>query len=173
MVTVIALAAVDGYRTAAARDGQCSMRLTHKTCSLHDTCIDGAVHLQVLEGGILDMAEWGAVVILFVEWILVSTLVEGQLMAVAIKGALERVGIVCTRHIRNADVGVQLHELAVEFVAVSDVISEGIPLVNVIDYVRTGFGAFTREGKTHVVLAVKQNAVLVSLYHAVVLHKTA
>lgn len=54
-------------------------------------------------------------------------------MAVAVERPLERVGIVGSRHIRNADVVVQLHELAAEGIASSDVIGKVVPVGRAVD----------------------------------------
>ena len=94
-------------------------------------------------------------------------------MAVAEEGALERVGLAGARHLRDADIGGQLHELAAEVVAAVDISGESQPVVIVADDVgvvlRAGAGGVVR----HVICAIDEEAVLVCRHHAVILHEAA
>ena len=67
-------------------------------------------------------------------------------MAVAVEGALERVGIACARHRGDADVGTQLHEVAAECVAAVDVGGELVPVVGAADDEGSVLDAFALRG---------------------------
>ena len=131
MGAVTADAAADGYRRAAARDGQITVRLTHNAGSLLGAGVDSASYMQVLNRGVLHVAERSA--ILLAERRLGSTVVEGQRVAVAVKGALERVGLVGSHHRRDADVTAQFHELSAEGIVSVDEVGERVPVVGAAD----------------------------------------
>ena len=115
------------------------MRLAHETGSLLRAGIDGASDVQVLNHGVLDVAERGAVFL--GEWLCGRAFGEGQRLAVAVEGALERVGIACAHHRRHADVVAQLHEVAAEGVAAVDVGGELVPVVGAADDEGSALGA--------------------------------
>ena len=81
---------------------------------------------------------------------------------------MERIGLACARHRRDADVGRQLHVLAA---VVVDVKGEGVPLIDTTDEVwgllRT---AAAEGGRKHVVCVVVADTVIIGLHpNAVVL----
>ena len=115
-------AALDAHRTAIDYIGNQSTRILAAGAP-------GASRLEVLDGGIAHVAEGGKVLLREVGH------VEGQRVAVAVEGALERVGIAGTRHRRDADVAGQLHELAAEGVAAADDCGEVVPVVGAADEV--------------------------------------
>ena len=120
------------------------MRLAHETGSLLRAGVDGAGDVQVLNRGVLDVAERGAVFL--GEWLCGRAFGEGQRLAVAVEGALERVGIACARHRRDADVVAQLHEVAAEGVAAVDVVGELVPVVRAADDEGSVLDAFALRG---------------------------
>ena len=99
---VALLAAVDGHRRAAILDGQCTVRLAHQSGTLHGAGVYLASHMQILDGGILHVAERGTVVLGKRRGC--QAFREGQRVLVAVEGALKRVSIACTHHISHADV---------------------------------------------------------------------
>ena len=84
------------------------------------------------------MAERGAVFL--VERTLGGTVVEGQLMPVAVERTLERLGIVNANHRRNTDVSGQFYVVATEADTIIDFLSEFIPIIRVGNDVRIGLG---------------------------------
>ena len=164
-------AAVDGYRTAAARDGQCTMRLAYEACGLLRAGVDGTSDMQFFNRGVLDVAERGAVV--FIENILGRTFRKGQRVAAAVERALERVGIACAHHRLDADVPAQFHELAAEGMAIADVAGQRVPVASAADGVGVALGASAGDVTCHVVPASHEESVVVDLHRAVVLHHRA
>ena len=67
-------------------------------------------------------------------------------MPFAKEGALERVGLARACHGRDADVAVQLHELAAVAGAVVDGIGETIPIIIIVNDVRTFLRSTAGEG---------------------------
>ena len=71
---------------------------------------DGAVDMQILDGGASDKAERGG------GYVLGGRVVEGQRVTVAVEGAFERLGVkaigTCSQHRGDADVVVKLEILA-------------------------------------------------------------
>lgn len=121
-------AALDAHRTAIDYLGNQSTRILAAGAP-------GASRLEVLDGGVAHVAEGGKVLLREVGH------VEGQRVAVAVEGALERVGIAGTRHRRDADVGGQFHELADVGSAMADAVGELIPVGGGTDEVGVGLRA--------------------------------
>ena len=131
MGAVAADAAVDSDRTDAVYDSQITVRLAHDASGLLCAGVDGAVDVQVLHRGVLHVAEGGTVFLR--ERTLGSAFVEGQRLAVAVEGTLERVRIVRTYHRRDTDILHQFHHLVAIAVAAIDRIGEQVPVVSVAD----------------------------------------
>ena len=136
------------------------MRLTHEACGLLYAGVYSTVHMHIHDYGILDVTERSAIVL--VERTPRRSLREGQRIATAVEGALERVGIAGSRHCRYLDVGVQLHELAVEGITIGDVSGEIIPLASVTDDVRAALCACTREGKGNIVRKGNEKSLIIN-----------
>ena len=98
--------------------------------------VDVARHVQVADGGILRVAERGAVVL--VEGRIGAALREGQRVAAAQERALERVGLARAHHRRDADVLVQPHELLAVGASLGDISDEQVPVSGAAD----GIGTF-------------------------------
>ena len=132
--------AMDDGADVAVGDGCRAARLGNQSGSELLSGVDVARHLQVLDGGTIGVAERGAVWL--VKSILGAAFREGQRVnAVAEEGALEPV-VACTHHLRNADVGSQLHELPFEVrAAVADVVGECVPFVGTADGVGVALSA--------------------------------
>ena len=103
--------------------------------------VDGARHVQVLDGGVLDVAEGGSS----------SGTIGGKFggdgVAVAEESAAEGVHLRGAIHkaadLVNGDVALELHKLAAVVVAVADIIGESKPIVGTADDVRGTLRAFT------------------------------
>ena len=98
---------------------------------------DSARHCQVLDGGTVDVVERGHALIVRNG----VGEVGGQRLVVAEEGAAERVGLAGARHRRDADVVVQLHELADVGSAMADAVGELIPVGGGTDEVGVGLRA--------------------------------
>ena len=96
---------------------------------------DGARHLQVLDGGTVNVAEQRRALVAGVGY------GSGDGVPVAVEGAAEgllrRVARRGAAFLRHADVVGQLHVLAAVVVSEADVVGERVPLVLVADEVRT------------------------------------
>ena len=138
-----------------------ALREAHDGRSVH-AASDGAADGEVLDGGAVDVAEQGGALVVGVGN------VSGDGVAVAQERALERIGLACARHRRDADVFRQLHVLPA---VVVDVKGEGVPLIDTTDEVwgllRT---AAAEGGRKHVVRVVVADTVIIGLHpNAVVL----
>ena len=111
-----------------------AFRGAHDGCRVH-AAGDGARHLQVLDGGTVDVAEQRRALVAGVGN------GGGDGVPVAVEGAAEGIRQRCARHgaafLRHADVVGQLHVLAAVAVFEADVVDERVPLVLVADEVRT------------------------------------
>ena len=92
---------------------------------------DGARHGEVLDGGVLDVAEGGCAAVDVVGNR------SGDGVAAAEEGSLERVGLARACHGRDADVCHQLHRLAAISHARLHICAESIPFILVADEVVT------------------------------------
>ena len=115
--------------TATAREGQRSVRLSHDAAGKLCAGGDGAGDMQVFNHGVLDVAEWSRPCLRCV-------IADGERLAVAVKRALERVGIADAHHHVDADVVRQFYELAAEVSTIVDVVSERVPFVCIADDIR-------------------------------------
>ena len=132
-------AAMDDGANVAVGDGRRTGIASHESGSELLSGVDFALHLQVLDGGTIGVAERSAV--LLAKSILGAAFRKGQRVAAAEEGALEPV-VACTHHLRNADVGSQLHELPFEVrAAVADVVGECVPFVGTADGVGVALSA--------------------------------
>ena len=82
---------------------------------------DGARHGEVLDGGVLDVAEGGCAAVDVVGNR------SGDGVSAAEEGSLERVGLAAAHHCRYADVAVQFHELVAVVGAIVDTLGESVP----------------------------------------------
>ena len=129
---------------------------------------DGTRHFQVLDGSSVDVAEGGKALLAVV------SKCDGDGVAVTEEGALERVGFVRAGHVRDVDIGHQLHVLTTIGGAAIDKRGKTIPVFIVADDVgiihRTS--ADGRAGN-YVSLAARKHAVLEHPHQAIVLHEAA
>ena len=137
--------------------------------------------VQVLNRGVLHVAERGAV--FFGEWLCGRAFGEGQRVAVAVEGALERFGIVRARHVADADVTAQFHELSAEGIVSVDEVGEAVPVVRAADDEgivldaralrgpchRHGVGRTARAGRTPVAAVAAGSAVVDAIAPAIVI----
>ena len=108
--TIAADTTVDDSADVTVRDGRRAVGTGNKSRTELLCSIDSTRHLQVLDSGTIRITEWSAV--LLVEGTPGRAFCEGQRMnAVTEEGALEHMAA-CTHHLRNTDVGYQLHVLA-------------------------------------------------------------
>ena len=126
MGAVASDAAVDLEGTAAGCEVQRAVRLARDATSILCTGGDGACHIEVLDGGILDITEG------------CSTrdrrlIVNRQRVAVAVEDALERVGLAVAHHCRYGEVRGQFHMLVSEGLTVVDIVGEDFPSGQVTD----------------------------------------
>ena len=136
VITIIVITPiVDNGADAAVDDIGCSITASNKSASVISVGVDVALHLEALDGSILDVAERGAIV-----RAPRSGIVKSQRLAVAEEGALERVAFTRANHRLDADVLVQFHILSAEGITNADGIGEVVPLFSVADDVRV-FGS--------------------------------
>ena len=103
-------AAVNEGAHLTAGDVRRSIAACNESGSILLRGVDVTRHLEVTDGGILDIAERGT--ILFTEGTLSRAFCEGQRFIVTQESALEGVGLANAHHGRYADVARQLHVLA-------------------------------------------------------------
>ena len=147
MGAVAADAADDGRADAAVLDERGAIGTSYQAGAVAVGGGDGAVDMQVLDGGIRDEAERRNVVLGSRRH-----MVEGQRVAVAVEDAFEGPGILGrsagAQHRADGDVGIELEVLAVVVVASSHIGRQLVPVVFTADDVR-GLGrpvAATEEG---------------------------
>ena len=91
----------------AVLDGDIALGTTHQTAqTLVCATRDGALNVEVADGGAIDVVEWSAEV-------LGGSAVEGQCVVLSVERTLERV-IACTCHLRRFNVSSKFYGLAAE-----------------------------------------------------------
>ena len=136
MRAVAAPRTVDGDARAAADDHAAAVDISHDTRELVRG-VDGAGHMQALEGGATNPAKGGRTG-------LVSVDVDSQRVSCAIEGTAETVGT-GARHGADADVGGQLHKLAVVTRAARDAGGKSVPVGRTGNNIRIRSRARTRQ----------------------------
>ena len=126
----IGTAAGDGHRAATVGKAQRAGYFTHDAGGIHSFGGDGTCCPEVFDDGILSVAERSG------NCACCIIAVEGQRVAVAVEGALERVGLTRASHHPNADVVGQLHAFAAMVDASVDTEGKLVPVIRTGDEIR-------------------------------------
>ena len=126
----IGTAAGDGHRAATVGKAQRAGYITHDAGGTHSIGSDGACRPEVFDDGILSVAERSG------NCACCIIAVEGQRLAVAVEGALERAVLARASHHPNADVVGQLHVFAAMVDASVDTEGKLVPISRAGDEIR-------------------------------------
>ena len=118
--------------------------------------VDGAGYVQVLDGGVVDVAEGGKVVL--IGRAVAAAVVESERLAIAVEGAAERMVVrgkiiagAAASYARHGDIGTKFHGLIAETAprrVVFEGEAEGGPAVGIIDGVGMFGGAVVARTET-------------------------
>ena len=109
----------EGDTTYAVGDSQCAISKAYETAAHITCCGDATGHLQVADGGGTHVAERGSTCS--------PTKADVQCMPATVESALELM-VFNAHHLRYADVGGELHYLALIRVTSTHIVSEGVPV---------------------------------------------
>ena len=130
------------------------------------TC-NSACRLEVLNGSVFNHSEWSSAQLKDI----VFGDIDGKRMPVSVEGTLESF-----HHRRYADVAGQLYKLTGKVMRVLvGIEDEALPFFRTADGVRVFLRARSRNRHpgVQIALIIEKDAVLIGLYHAVVLHQLA
>lgn len=132
-------ATIDDHAAAAVRKRHIASAVGNDTASIHLGSVDSTGGTEVLDGGIIDVAERGH--ILSGALATAGALVEGQRVALAVEGAVELM-VARTHHAVDGNVSIKLHGLATEVVTVITIvhgIAEETPAYSVFNGINITF----------------------------------